>query len=153
MTYNVKFADVTAAISNISVSGVAIKDISAIPEQALMLCPVMFPSPDFVTGLNPVVDTLGTAGSERITLDYDITYIYAHCTINAGVGGVFAAYAGLVTNIVAIIVTIMTNDNPRDGATLRLKTISKAGAVNDLAGNTYWGCALTLHVTELCEVP
>jgi len=153
MTYSIKFKDVTAAVSNISISGVTVKDITGIPEQALMLCPLIFPVPNFVTNLKTTIDTLGTAGSERITLEYDINYIYAHCAINANVGGLYSMYSGLVTNIIAVLVAMLINDNPRDGVTMRVGTVSNAGAVNDPAGNTYWGCAFSLHVTEFTEVP
>lgn len=153
MTYTVKFADVTAAIAALNVTGVTIKDISAIPEQATLLCPIMFPQPNFVTDFQVKIDTLGTAGSEKVTLEYDINYIYTHCTINAGLGGMFSVYAGMITNILAIIVKILLTDNPRDGVTLRLRTIPQAGPVNDPAGNQYWGCLFSLHVLEYCEVP
>ena len=154
MSYTVKLADICTGIAALSITGVKIRDITKIPASGNMVTPIMFPMPDdnFITGLTPTPVTYGTGGLERMDLDYDLNYVYAHCPIAAALGGPYQAYASLIVNVIKIIVAIMSNDNIRDGTELRLKTITKCGPVTDPAGNQFWGCALTFHVKEYLEV-
>jgi len=68
---------VADSISNLSVSGVTIKDIDQIPESAAMLCPLLIPKPDnFVTDLSVSFEPFGTNGSAKIKTNYTLNYVF-----------------------------------------------------------------------------
>lgn len=151
MTISVKMATVADAITGLTVSGVQILDTNQIPVNASVVCPCMFPKPDgFLTNLVPTIETYGTAGNEKITLDYDLTYTYCHAAIGANLN--FGVYAGFITNVAAILVVMLTNDTISGAVDFRVSSVSDFGIVTDPAGNAYHGCTFTFHVQEFCEV-
>ncbi len=151
MTINVNFSAVAATIAGISVSGVAIKDIDELFDNAEMLCPCLMPKPDgYITGLSVTVDTYGTGGAEKMTLKYTLTYRYLHAAIGARLD--FGVYSGMITNIAAIVAAILVVDATNGAADLRVNTINSIGPVIDPAGNQYHGCDIVINVEQFCEV-
>lgn len=153
MTYTIKYPYVTAAIAAQTVTGLTIKDIDAIPTSAKALGPVLFPMPDFVEGADFTRQTLGTAGAQMMNMEYEISYVFCFCEIGGGVGGVYSVYPGLSAMLANIMLMFALLDNPRDGVELTIGKPSKAGAVNDLAGNQYWGCIIPVKILDFLEVP
>lgn len=151
MSYSIKFKDVATAIAAFSVSGVTIQNLTTIPENTTLAGPTLFPNSNFVTNMQVTRATFGTAGAERIDIEYDLNYIYTHCAIGSGVGS-FAPYSAMIDKIILMQLAFMNNDNVRDGTSLTFGTIGNIGAVTDAAGNSYWGCSITAHVLEFSEV-
>ena len=151
MTVNVKFATVANSIAALSVSGVHMYDTDQIPTNANMVVPCMFPKPyGYISNITPTIETYGTAGSEKITLEYDLTYTYCHAAIAENLN--FGVYAGFITKIASILVTLLTNDAVTGAVDIRVSSVSGFGIALDPAGNAYHGCDITLHVQEFCEV-
>lgn len=144
-----KFDIVASSIAAWTITGITIKGITSIPEQAQMLCPILYPKPDnFVTGLGVDNYTFGTGGSEQATIHYVMTWRYLHSQIGGGLGGLFAVYGGLITNICTILAYIANHDTVTGAANLRVQTIPVIGPVSDPTGNMYHGCDFDIYVEE-----
>jgi hypothetical protein len=151
MTITSKFDVVASSIAAWTITGITIKGITNIPEQAQMLCPILYPKPDnFVTNLSIPSDklTFGTNGTEQATLIYTMTWRYLHSQIGGGLGGLFATYGSLITNIRAIAEYIANHDTVTGAANLRLLTLPTIGPVSDPTGNMYHGCDFDIYVEE-----
>ena len=146
---NFTFVTVVNAIAALTFSGIAVKSLDEVPENALLLCPILYPKPDgFISGLSPSLETFGTFGTEQMTLRYNLTFRYLHSQISGGLGGLFQVYAGLITNVAAIAKIIMTNDTLSGADNVRLQTITQIGPTSDPAGNQYHGCDFIVSVEE-----
>lgn len=151
MTINVNIEDVAAAISNLSISGVKVYAINEIPVNAIMVTPCLFPDPaGFVSGINPSIDTYGTGGNEKVTLNYSLNYIYAHSPVGQNLN--MGIWKPFIQNTALILKTFMENDVVDGCIDLRVGETSAFGTVIDPAGNSYVGCVFTLNIQQLCEV-
>jgi len=80
---------IATAISNLSISGVTVKDVSAIPDTVEQrMCPILFPSPDgWMTGGNAEPgegpSTFGTKTSRLWTFNRGYRYVYLHAMASA----------------------------------------------------------------------
>jgi hypothetical protein len=151
MSINVQFATVIDAISNLSVSGVTLKDVDTIPENVQLLCPVLFPRPDnFITEVTPEFVTYGSLGTAKINLSYTLNFMYCHAPIGSGLGGVFANYGSLITNLELILEKILESDVVTGAVDLQLAGVNIA-PITDPAGNNYFGAEIALRVQEFAQ--
>jgi len=151
MTVTCSVNTVASSIAGLTVSGVTIKDITAIPDSAKMLCPIIIPQPNgYMSGAKATFETVGSNGLAKINLEYDLNYVYLHCELGSGVNA-FAPFSGLMTNLAAILVTIMSNDKINGLVDMTLGGIGDVGIINDPAGNSYWGVLFSLHVLEFSQ--
>jgi len=142
---------VADSISNLSVSGVTIKDIDQIPESAAMLCPLLIPQPDnFVTDLSVSFETFGSNGSAKINTNYTLNYVFLFCEVGSGLGA-FAAFSGLVAKLSAILVAINSNDAITGAVDVKINSIGNIGVITDPAGNEFWGLMFSLRVLEYSQ--
>jgi len=110
MTVTSNLSTVAASIASLSLTGITNKGITAIPDTAEMLTPIMFPQPnDYMTNVKPEFVSFGSNGSAKMDLTYTLNYVYLHCAIGSGIT-TYDIYSGLVTNLSVIIVAIMSND-------------------------------------------
>lgn len=150
MSATVDFSTVTNSISALSVSGVTIRDIDEVTESNILGGKILFPQPaEFITDVNL---TRNEMTGQWNTLTYTLHYVYLHCPVSGGLGGLLASYSGLVTNSAAILLAFssdatlsgaMDNDSPR---------MEGLGIVTDPAGNSYYGCLFTLNILQFLEV-
>jgi len=63
----------------------------------------------------------------------------------------FAPYGSLITNLSAILVTIMSNDTIDGLVDMTLGNLGDVGIINDPVGNSYWGVLFSLHVLEFAQ--
>lgn len=151
MTIAVNFATVTNSIAALVVSGVTIKDIDEIPDAANMLTPIMFPQPnDFITDIQPEFVSFGSNGTAKINMSYTLNYVFLECEAGSGVSA-FAGYSGLITHLMAIMVTMLSNDAITGAVDNVPQSITSIGVVQDPAGNEYWGALLSFRILEFVQ--
>ena len=149
----IKIARVATAIAGLTVTPATIKDISAIPEEVTdRLCPIMFPDPaGFVSGLSVSRETFGADSAASKNVEYTLNYIYLHCESGA-VRYITEAIDKMVDNAV-IILNAIANNSTVDGAVDITPRISgEFGQLTDPAGNSFFGCRITVNVLEYYEV-
>jgi hypothetical protein len=150
MSYNVNFDTVANSISNVALTGITILDLDEIPVNALMVCPVLFPRPDgYVSNLTVTNNAFGSGAAKPITLEYDLTYVYAHCPIGANLD--FGVYNGMVSNSAAIMSKFIESDAIAGVTDLTIGAVT-FGPVVDPAGNSYHGCEVVFHIQQFGEI-
>lgn len=151
MTVAVNLVTVADSISNLSISGVTIKDIDQIPDSASMLCPLLIPQPNgFVSDISPSFETFGSNGGAKMNLSYTLNYVFLHSEIGSGIN-TFAGYSDLMTKLAAIFVAIMSNDAISGAVDIRLQSVGNVGVISDPAGNEYWGVLFSFRVLEFVQ--
>ncbi len=150
MTVTSAFSTIANSIAALSVSGVTIKDIDEIPQSAALLCPVLIPQPnDFVTDFEASFQSLGSNGTAKIDLTYTLNYVYLHCEAGSGISA-FDIYSGLITNLSAILVAVLSNDAITGLVDMKPR-IGSIGVIEDPSGNRYWGVMLSLSILEYAQ--
>jgi acyl CoA:acetate/3-ketoacid CoA transferase len=146
--YSSKFRDITAAIADLTVSGVTFFDVDNIPANANLLAKVVYPTK--ITDFKSKTQTFGLSGQRSIDFTYNINYTYIHCTPQASVGGFSEIYTDLIESIFAIVAAISTCDlDDTDLGITSDETIAEFPAkVQDLSGNEFWGYSFKVSVTE-----
>lgn len=151
MTITSTIATVADSISNLSISGVTIKDIDQIPDTARMLTPLLIPQPaNFVTGLGVDFKTFGSNGGAKIDTTYTLNYVFLYCEVGSGLGS-FAAFSGLVGKLEDILDAINSNDAITGAVDIKVNTIGNIGVITDPAGNEFWGLEFSLRVLEYTQ--
>ena len=152
MTINCQIDTVTNSIAAWSISGVTIRDIHDIPEDVILLGPILFPRPDgFVTDMQFTRESQGGAGTAMMNLSYTLNYVYCHTPIGSGLGGLFSTYSGLITNLALIIEKVFASDNASGAVDLQLAGVSNVGPVSDPSGKAYHGVEIALRITEFIQ--
>ena len=148
MTVNVHLLTIATSIANLSIQGVSVRDVDNIPDAAMGLCPLLIPQPnDYVTDIKPTVQSFGFNGGAKLDLEYTLNYVYLHCETGSGMGA-FEVYAGVLENLVNILVAILRNDVITGAVDMKIEKISNIGTVEDPAGNQFWGILFSLRVME-----
>jgi len=149
----VKIASVATAIAGLSVSGVSLKDISAIPEQVdQRQCPILFPDPaGFVTGLSISRETLGLDSVAGKNVNYTLNYIYLHCEVGT-VRYLTDAIDTMVDKTVLVLNAIADNSTVNGAVDLVPNMAGEFGQIEGPSGNTFFGCRISIAVQEFYEV-
>ncbi len=148
MTVSIALATVADSIAGLSITGITIKDIDQIPDNASMLCPLLIPRPDgFVTDISPSFESFGSGGTAKMNLEYTLNYVFLHSQIGSGIN-TYATFSDLISKLVAIIAKIMANDAITGAVDIQVQSIGEIGVVNDPAENEYWGVPLAFRVKE-----
>jgi hypothetical protein len=142
-------ATIATGIANLSVTGVTIKDVTAIPESVNARdCPILFPSPDgWLLGGNPDgPTTFGTPSTRYWVFDRGFDYVYLHAPVGSG--------RGLIDNIPAMATKldlIMTAITLLDLTNVDVKGVSCSafGLLVDPAGNSFYGCHVQITIREV----
>ena len=151
MTFGTGLTTVVTSIAGLTVSGVAMKGTDGIPPSGSMVCPIFFPQPNgFVSDLSVVRTTFGINGAGRLDVTYALNYVYLHAPVGGSLG-TFELYAGMVTNLAAILNAIMSNDTISGAADIKPGGIADMGVVADPAGKEYWGTLLVINVLEYVQ--
>jgi hypothetical protein len=149
MAITVHIQTAATAIAGLTVSGVTIKDITAIPTSAALLCPILIPSPQYVSNVVPTVHTTGGYPAAKIDLNYTLNYIYLHCDAGSGMSQL-EIINGLMTNFSAIIAAIVGN-NILGLIDIQFNGSQEIGIITDPAGNEYWGVMFSLRVQDMVQ--
>lgn len=151
MTVTVALTTIADSISQMSISGVNVRDIDQIPENALSILPVFYPIPNgYITDINFKRQTTGDADA-LMDLEYVLHYRYLHAAIGSG-GGLLAAYSGLLTNLAAILKKILESSSQTGAVDVTLQSVSNIGPLSDPGGQTqYHGVDIALKVLEFAQ--
>jgi hypothetical protein len=149
MTTSLYLANIADAISNISVSGVTVKDKDQIVGDWKSIPNVLYPNPDgWITDFSIRFDTVLQGSSAPATVFYTLNYRFLGVQI--GDISVFpVSYSGLVEKIILIINAIIATPSPYSGLVeMKIGNVS-LGARTDPAGNNYFGADLAFIISEM----
>lgn len=151
MTVEIHFREVATSMSQLTISGVNVKDINTVPESAIDHCPLLFPVPNnFVTDVQFTVASLGNDDSRKLNLEYTLNYRYLHAPI--GSGAVLETYVGIIENLTAILVAIASDSFTDEAVDYSIQSVSDLGAVTDIAGQTmFHGVDISIRVLEYIQ--
>lgn len=151
MTITVKFRTICTAIAGLSIPGVNVRDVNQIPENAMPILPVLFPSPDnFITEFTPQRVTAGGHGTAAIDLNYTLNFCFLHSVIGSG-GGLFSTYPDFIDKLALIIIAFLTNDDVNGGVDLQV-SVSNIGPMTDPAqAGQYHGADIALRILEFAQ--
>jgi hypothetical protein len=142
-------AGITAAIAALNISGVTIKDVTAIPQQVTNRdCPILFPFPnDWISGGKAAADetTFGTPSTRLWHVHRTFTYLYLHSAVGAG-RELSDYYSGAVTKLENITSAITTLDV--SGVDVETIAHTGIGVLQDAAGNKFTGCQFDITLQE-----
>lgn len=148
MTVQIQYNTVIGAIAGLTISGVNIKDIDEIPENAEMQLPVLFPNPDDpVTDIDFQFASFGTMGAAKMDLSYTLNYLYLHAKVGSGLS-VNSVLSGLMTNLAAIMVKFAENDQLSGAVEVKLNSLPAVRVIEGPNGTQFHGVALTFRVLE-----
>lgn len=148
MTVSVSLATVADSIAGLSISGVNVRDIDKIPDNASMLTPLLIPQPNgFVTDIAPTFESFGSNAAQKMNLAYTLNYVFLHSQVGSGISA-YSAYADLIADFVTIVNAVMSNDRISGAVDIRLQSIGNIGVINDPADNEYWGIQFSFRVLE-----
>ena len=142
---------VATSIAGLTVSGVTIKDLNAIPDTASMLTPIVFPQPNgYMTNVAMTFESFGSNGAAKMNFEYDLNYVFLYAEVGSGINA-FAPYSGLMTKLALILVTIFSNDAISGLVDMKLGSVGNVGVIADPTDKNFWGVLFTLHVLEYSQ--
>lgn len=142
---------IATAIAALSVTGVTVKDITAIPEQVEARdCPILFPAPDgWMGGGNGEPEdgptTFGTTTTRLWQFNRVYKYVYLHEIAGAtrGLKDVYSAMAGKADAILTALTKLDVTD-----VDVKHLEITNFGVLTDPAGRTFFGFNLDITLRE-----
>jgi hypothetical protein len=140
---------VATSIAALSVSGVTMKDLDAIPEAVLNRdCPIFYPKPEnFMTNLRVEILSFGTGSSAKKNVTYQLNYMYLHSELGAG-RSLLDVYPDVVAKAALIIDAFLGDDALTGTIDIKPQTALTFGPVQDVAGNWFHGSNMTFDVLE-----
>lgn len=148
MTVSLNLANVAGAISNISVSGVTVKNKDEVAGSWTSKPNVLFPNPEnWVTGFSMTWDALLQSAEAPMTISYTLNYRF----LGVAVGDISAmpvSYSALVDKLILIINAIISTPAPYSGRIeMKIGDVS-IGPKIDPAGNNYYGADFSVSISE-----
>lgn len=140
-------AGIATAIAALNISGVNIKDLTAIPEgTTARLIPVLFPDPAGWMGDQLAeMRTFGAAASRYWEVTRNLRYIYCHAPIGSG-RGLFEHHQDMTQAADLIIEAFLELDV--SGVDIISVGIGEFGPVADPSGNQFHGFSVFVTVRE-----
>lgn len=143
-------AAITSAIAALSVSGVTIKDVSAIPDSVVHRdCPIFFPAPgNWLNGGNAANEdstTFGTPGTRLWHINRSMNYVFLHSAVGTGRGNA-DNYADAVTKIEALVTALVQLDV--SGVDVTDVAHTPISVMNSPAQTKFTGCEFTITLRE-----
>lgn len=144
MTVAIGFLTLTNSIAALSISGVTVKDADEINVNNLRNPSTLYPRPrDFITDIAVSPDELS---KQKLTMRYTMHYEYYYLPIGSTLS--FEKYNTLLTNIAAILSSILNNHIISGAMDTELPAVENIGVIVDPAGNSFFGCAISLRVMQ-----
>lgn len=140
---------IASGIAALSISGVTVKDLTSIPQSGdQTICPILFPSPEWVSGGNgePAdgATTFGTATTRLWQFNRVYKYIYLHCQV--GAGRLADIYSGMSSKADAIMKAFTTLDV--SDVDVQNVSLGEFGALQDPAGKYFHGFTVSVTLRE-----
>jgi hypothetical protein len=138
---------ITSSIASLSVSGLTILALTAIPEAVERDVPVMYPEPvDFVTDFVAELAAFNRGSTPRWNVTYNLNYTLLYAKVGSGRGmELFSPTMALAFLAVDAILAITTLSG---AVTLNFNGMSTPGPLTDPAGNSFFGVQMKFQVTE-----
>lgn len=142
---------IATGIAALTVTGVTIKDITAIPEQVQPRdTPILFPNPDnWMGGGNGEPSTgaatFGTPSTRLWVFDRIYNYVYLHSPVGSG-RGLLDNIPAMSDKIDAIITAILALDVSQ--VDVNNISVGAFGVISAPDGSSYFGCNLALTMRE-----
>lgn len=139
---------IATAIAALSVTGVTVKDLTAIPEEVFGRdCPLVFPDPsEFMSDLKVTRESFGAASGAFKVVRYNLNYIYMHNEVGEE-RGLFKVYQDAVSKLTAFIDAVIADD-VIGGAIDNLPGTLAMGVVTDPTGKQFIGAKLAIGIQE-----
>lgn len=149
MTVSLQLANIADAISNISITGVTVKDKDQVAASWLSQPNVLYPNPEnWITGFSIQYDTVLQGASAPMTIKYTLNYRLL--TTQIGDIGTFpAAYSDLVDKIVTVLNALIGVPAPYSGKVELIVGNIEIGGKIDVVGNEYHGADIALNISEM----
>ena len=143
---------IAASIAALSVTGLTIKDLDAIPQQVQARdCPIMFPDPTkFFSNLVVTVDTFGS-NSARKTINYTLSYVLLYAEAGEE-RGLYKVYQPLVQMALSVIDALLINDALNGCIDIQPQDVPIFGTLTDPSGKAFYGATYSFRVVEFSEV-
>lgn len=148
MTIAVNPLAVSASIASLSITGVTVKDVGAIPESVSTLVPIIIPRPnEFITSIEAVNQSFGSMGNQAQDFMYTLNYIFLYAPVGSGESA-FTPYDDMLAKLIVVVNVILNNDVVSGLVDIQLESITGIGSIDDPAGNSYWGAFFGLRCLE-----
>jgi hypothetical protein len=143
-------ANIAAGIAAISISGLTIKNITAIPEQVQPRdCPIIFPHPvQYIqggAGGEEGQETFGTPTTRFWLFNRTFRYLMLYTPVGS-TRGMVDIYGGFSAKIDAFMEAVAELDVT--DVDVRNITVSELGVIEDPAGSKFYGCTIDIMVRE-----
>jgi hypothetical protein len=147
------FSSVTAAIKNLTISGVTIKDYNGIAASWQSTPNVLYPNPEgFMTNFSLNYPTINRGAGAMVDISYDLNYRFLGTQVG-NLGSLPVAYGDMVNKVLLIISALISEDAPYSGKVeMEVVPPISFGARADPAGNMYHGADITVRITEMQNV-
>ena len=141
-------ATVADSISKLSVSGLTLKDIDAVPAKGDNRAAILIPAPEYITGATFTPETFGETTGFK-TVQYTLNYRLLYAAIGTGRTMTLEQFAGLVAMVAAIWDAVLADSTITGCVDIIPEGVSGVGgAVSDPGGGNWWGCDMGFRVTE-----
>ena len=102
---SVQLVTIANSITEISVSGLTIKDVDEIPTSINQRdCPLLIPNPEnYISGVKIEPDSFGTGSDRKMTLTYSLSYMLIYGEVGGGRVHTIDTYAGMLTKACAFM--------------------------------------------------
>ena len=149
MTVSLNLANIANAISDLSISGVTVKDKDEIVGNWTPLPNVLYPQPEgWITGFGIDYVTVMQGASAKMDISYTLNYRFLG--VQVGDISIFpASYSALVDKLILIINAIIGMDAPYAGSVEMKISGVEIGPRTDPAGNNYFGADFALNIVEM----
>ena len=149
MSASLLLANVADAISQISVSGVTIKDKDQLAGSWVSLPNVFYPNPDnWITGFVIQFDSVMQGATAPMTYKYTLNYRFLG--VQVGDMAVFpVSYSALVDKVIAIVNALQAIQAPYSGKVQMIVGDLQLGPKDDPSGNQFFGADFALQIEEL----
>jgi hypothetical protein len=150
---SIQFSTVTESISNLSVTGLVIKDTDEIPAEVGLRKPaVLIPLPDIITDFSMVRDSFGGGSTAKMTVTYVVNYRLLYEPIGENRAKTIKAFDGLKKMIGLILDAVLAievfNDDHTEIVDIVPVTVRNMGIVNDPADRAFYGADFQFMVSE-----
>lgn len=151
MTIALSPKQVADSIAQLSISGVTINSIDAIPQSGQMITPILFPQPGgFITDIDVQRQSFGTGSIAATDFMYTLHYVFLFTELGSGLSQL-DPYSPLIEKMELIWETIIANDAVTGLVDMELSGVEGLGEVEDPSGNKYWGCIFSLRCLEFAQ--
>ena len=149
MTVSLLLGNVADAISQISISGVTVKDVNELSGSWVALPNVLYPNIDnWITGFSIEYDSVMQGATAPMTISYTLNYRFLGTQVG-DLATMPVQYSALVDKVVAILNAMIAVPAPYSGKVQMIISDPQLGPRDDPAGNQFFGADIALNIEEM----